>query len=280
MAIIIFTVVFFAGMLTLFYMGFRKEAEGFSVDEDSNNLTYVDIPTGLPEPVKNYMQALHGSKLPVIETMIYFGTGRIKKYGIRMPFRFKTWSIPGSSFYREVEILWYGRPLFKGYESCQNGRGSVRYSGLVSTFRDGPKTDVSQFLIMWTETILAPSSWINATTVSWNSTGGMRNCQMTIPLRESFEQLSVTFNTETGMLAEMATLRYKGDGPRLPWKIIVDSWKPAKGTQLPVLSIAWGNEAGPSLKVAIEGIQYNADVSEYLESGPGSNDAKQMLMHG
>ncbi|MDG5767956.1 hypothetical protein QA596_10815 [Balneolales bacterium ANBcel1] len=129
--------------------------------------------------------------------------------------------------------------------------------GLKKVLSMGPKTDVSQLILMWTESLLMPSVWNENRQIGWSANGKAGRVQMVLPVRESREKASIRFDARTGLASEFSALRPGLDGPRLPWVVTVRRWSKRNGQMLPDLDISWGNTGETWLTCSVNDLSLN-----------------------
>ena len=52
------------------------------------SISTIPLPAGLPAPVEKFYRSVYGDQVPVIETVVITGRGRIKPFGIWLPARY------------------------------------------------------------------------------------------------------------------------------------------------------------------------------------------------
>ena len=78
------------------------------------DLSTVEIPPNLPEPVIRYLRATTGERVPKIKTAVVWGRGEFNFFGlVWFPMRFVAYyNLPEREFRREIELTWFGIPSF------------------------------------------------------------------------------------------------------------------------------------------------------------------------
>jgi hypothetical protein len=99
--------------------------------ERTRELVMAEMPSDLPEPVERHFRATLGERVPRIETAVVWGRGRFNLYGLMwFPTRFKSYNVAGHEFRRDIELTWFGMPIFRGYDAYLNGKGILKITGL------------------------------------------------------------------------------------------------------------------------------------------------------
>ncbi len=112
------------------------------------------MPANLPEPIHRHFRATMGERLPRIETAVVWGRGEFNLMGLWFPMRFKSYYVAGREFRRDMELTWFGLPVFRGYDSYIGGKGSLEFTGLFGLLHvsdEGAKIDQGDNLAMWAE---------------------------------------------------------------------------------------------------------------------------------
>ena len=187
--------------------------------------------------------------------------------------RFKAYYLPGCSFLRLMEITWFGFLLLRGVDSYIDGRGGLKITGLIELEETGEKIDQAQNLVLWGEAIWTPSVYLTDPRVRWEAVDEV-TARLVVPFGKGEDQLTVRFDPRTGLIREMSAERYRGqEETKTPWRVECFDWKPFHGVMVPTRVVGtWADEKKPYVVMAVEGLEYNVDVSEVLpaEEAPPS----------
>jgi len=256
------------------WVGLQVEPKGFPPHpEKTQDLGRVELPSGLPGPVRCYFEAALGEEIPRIESAVLWGRGRLRIKGLWFPVRFKAYYRPGRSFSRRMEITWFGFPLLRGVDSYLDGRGKLEITGLISLSETGEKIDQAQNLVLWGEAIWTPSVYFTDPRVRWEAVDE-KTAQLVVPFGEGHEVFQVKFDPRTGLIREMSALRFRDqEEAKTPWRVECLDWRPFHGVKVPTRVVGhWADEKRPYVVMTVEGVEYSVDVSEVLpaEEAPPS----------
>ena len=256
------------------WVGLQVEPKGFPPHpEKTRDRGRVELPSGLPAPVRRYFEAALDGQAPKIESVVLWGRGRLRIKGLWFPVRFKAYYLPGRSFSRQMEITWFGLPVLRGVDSYIDGRGGLKITGLINLEETGEKIDQAQNLVLWGEAIWTPSVYLTDPRVRWEAVDE-KTAQLVVPFGGREETFLVRFDPQTAMIREMSALRFRGqEEAKTPWRVECLDWKPFHGVMVPTCVVGhWADEKGPYVVMTVEGLEYNVDVSEVLpaEEAPPS----------
>ena len=96
------------------WVGLQVKPKPFpAYPEQTPALNTVELPTDLPPPVAQYYRAIIGERVPVIESAVISGRGRLRIKGITFPARFRFTHIAGQGYRHYIEATIFGYPLMK-----------------------------------------------------------------------------------------------------------------------------------------------------------------------
>ena len=253
------------------WLGFQIEPAGFPPHpEKTQEAGAVGLPSNLPEPVRRYSEEVMGSHVPGIESAVVWGKAKMKLSGIWMPVRFKAYYLPGRTFYRYMEITWFGRPILKGHDSCIDGEGVLKIEGILNMKETGNKMDQGQNLALWGEAVFAPSVFIADPRASWEAVDEV-TAHLVFPFGEQKDRLLFKFDPKTNLITHISAMRYRGqEEEKTPWLIEFTDWKTFHSVRIPVrFSVAWEDEGSPWSYWTVEGVEYNVDISDKIPDSRG-----------
>src|ERR671933_200379 len=97
----------------------------------TGEIATTELPSGLPEPVYRHFHATLGEEVPQIETAVVWGRGEFNFNGlVWFPVRLKSYHKAGREFRRDLELTWFGMPIFRGYDAYIGGKGTFEFTGL------------------------------------------------------------------------------------------------------------------------------------------------------
>jgi hypothetical protein len=259
----------FAGLALLGWLGLQITPRPFTpILKPSQPLNFIPLPTDLPVPVARFYRQLYGENIPVIETAIITGRGKLRVNGITFPARFRFIHITGQDYRHYIEATFYGVPLLKVNEHFLNGVSRFELPFAVS---DGPKVDQGANLALWAEAVWMPSVWITDHQVHWEAVDE-HTALLYVPFEGQTEQFVVRFDPQTGLLRLMESMRYKGEESKLKtlWLNQVLKWDLTGEKAVPIATtITWFDEGTPWAVLTTEDVVYNLDVTKPIrEKGP------------
>jgi hypothetical protein len=236
-------------------------------------LETIALPSGLPEPVRRYYLATVGEEVPRTETVVVWGRGEFNLNGLWFPARFKTsYDVPGRAFRRDMELTWFGIPVFRGGDVYLGGKGILEIIGLFGLVKisyEGEKIDQGDNLAMWGELLgYAPSALLLDPRVGWEPIDA-HAARLVVPFGEQEDSLRVEFDPETGLTTRISGMRYRNqEAVKTPWRAQGSEWKTVHGTKMPHKSEAtWEDRGEPYVVLDLEGAAYDVDVSEEIRAG-------------
>lgn len=241
--------------------------------ERTPELDTAELPDDLPEPVRRYFETTIGRRIPGIETAVVWGRGYFNLNGlVWFPMRFKAYYDSGRAFRRDMELAWFGVPVFRGSDTYLDGRGALEITGLLDVSGSGENFDQGQNLVMWAEALFTtPSVLVLDPRVRWEPVDA-HTARLVVPFGDREERLTVAFEPMTGMAEGVYGLRYRNrEKTRTLWCGECAEWRTSHGMELPHRNTAaWDDMKGPYAVLEVEGSEYNVDVSGKVpESGSG-----------
>ena len=270
-------VVAFATSLALLvgvgWLGLQVEPEPLPPPRGSTrDLGTTEIPTDVPEPVGRYLRATAGERLPKIRTAVVWGRGEFNFFGLAwFPMRFVAYyDIPKREFRREIELTWFGIPIFRGYDAYIDGKGILKFGGLFGLLNvtdSGPKTDQGDNMAMWGELLgYAPSAAVQGRGVHWEPIDSTSS-RLVFPLGGKQDTLRVQFDPKSGLVEQVSGMRYRDDEEmKSPWRgENHGGWRTVHGIKMARRSVGrWEDWEEPYIVLDLEGAKYNVDVSGKL----------------
>src|SRR5215208_1505235 len=266
------------GSLALFagvgWLGLQVKPKPFlpSRKNTQEDLDTAEIPADLPEPVLRYLRATTGEQVSKIKTAVIWGRGEFNFFGlVWFPMRFTAYyDVPKREFRREIELTWFGMPVFGGYDAYVGGKGILKFGGLLGLLNvsdSGAKTDQGDNMAMWGELLgYAPSASVLDQEVHWESIDPTSS-RLVFPLGHGEDSLRVQFDPESGLIEHVSGMRYRDDEEtKAPWRgENQGGWKTVHGIKMARRSVGrWEDWEQPYIILDLEGVQYNVDVSEKL----------------
>jgi hypothetical protein len=227
-------------------------------------LEQVPVPDGLPKPVARFYQVISGDTVPVIRSAVITGTAPTRISGITLNSRFRFTHDAGQGYRHYIEATVFGQPLFKVNEWYLDGKGRLELP--FGTTENEPAVDRAASLGLWGESIWLPSIFLTDPRVRWEAVDA-QTARLVVPFGAEEDFFTVTFDPQTGLIAQMEALRPKGtDLDKLTrWILKPESWQTFNGVLIPSpASVTWEDEGTPWAVFTIDDVRYNVDVTEYI----------------
>lgn len=232
-------------------------------DVQAGEVSTVALPEGLPAPVARFYTALYGDRVPVVDSAVISGRGQMRISGITFPARFRFSHVTGQDYRHYIELTAFGRRLAAVNEWFVGGHALLELPVGVS---EGPAVDQGANLALWAEAVWMPSVWITDPAVRWEPVDDT-GARLVVPFGDEEEVVTVRFDPETGMLASMQSLRFKGeqDTDKTLWINEASVWGVVDGHPVPRhTAITWGDEDSPWAVLRTEDVRYNSDLGSYI----------------
>jgi hypothetical protein len=227
----------------------------------------VPIPPDVPPPVLRYYRAVFADgAVPVVDTAVLSGRGRLTIRGLTFPIRWRFVHQAGRAYRHHIEATWTGLPVFRVDEWYRDG--CLRMETPAGVLAGDPLADRAANLALWAESLQSlPAALVTDARVRWEAIDAAR-ARLVVPFGREEDSFTVTFDARTGLLRAMVVPRYRAETREtLPWHVEADpsSARPFGGVRLATVSSArWADAARPWLTVTLEEAAYNADVSATL----------------
>lgn len=226
------------------------------------------VPDGLPAPVERFYRAVYGDRLPVVDTAVITGRGTMRIAGITFPARYRFSHVTGQAYRHYIELTVFGARLTAVDEWFVDGHARLELPFGVS---EGPNVDQGANLALWAETVWMPSVWVTDPRARWEAVDDT-SARLTVPFGDDHETFSVHFDPDTGLLARMESLRFKGaeDRTKTGWVNEALEWGQVDGHAVPLrAAVTWTDEGSAWANLRTEQVVYNADLDAYVRAaGP------------
>ncbi len=262
----------FIAIVLIIWLGLQVAPRSFpNHPQRTPALRTVPLPEGLPAPVERFYRTVYGDEVPVIETAVLKGVGRIAPFGVRMPARFLFVHEAGKGYRHYIEATWFGLPIMKVNERYVDGR-SLFEIPVVGTLDNDASTNQGANLAVWAEAAWFPSIWVTDPRVHWQPVDEY-TAILYVPFEDKEENFVQRFNPETGLLDMMEAMRYRETGDQAKKILWITSDLPGpkiEGTRLGAVGAAtWLDQGKPWAIFTLQDVVYNVDVSEYIrQKGP------------
>ncbi len=255
-------------LLFLGWIGLQVKPKPFSMPAlpQSQEKT-IPFPRDLPAPVERFYRTVYGDQIPVIETAVFVGRGRIRPFGIWLPARFVFTHNAGKDYRHYIEATFFGFPFLKVNEGYLDGESF--FESPMGTYYDDTNTNQGANLAVWAEAGWFPSIWLTDSRVRWEAVDE-NTALLFVPFEDHVENFVVRFNPQTGMIDTMAAMRYREAGAgksKILWITRNEPGDSISGTKISkVGSATWQDQGSPWAFFTLEDVVYNVDVSEYIHS--------------
>jgi hypothetical protein len=258
------------------WLGLQVHPKPFpAYPEQTPALETVELPADLPAPVARYYETIMGDQVPVIESAVISGRGKLRVFGLRFPSRFRFTHVAGQGYRHHIEATIFGYPVMKVSESYLDGKARMELP--VGVIDNEPNIDMAANLALWGESVFwLPSILVTDPRVRWEAVGDT-TARLVVPfdfaqdrpLGEGDEEdtFTVTFDPQTGLIRTMEAMRYREatDEAKIPWRNEPLGWQTFRGVMIPSpAATTWLDEGTPWAVWTIEDVAYNMDVSEYI----------------
>lgn len=259
---LIISFVIVLGLFIVGWLGMRVNPKPFAMPVLSKSeLKTVPLPEGLPSPVDRYFRIVYGDRIPVIETVVITGHGRMRPFGIWLPARFVIVHNAGKDYRHYFEATFFGIPFLKVNEGYLDGKSF--FESPMGTYYDDPNTNQGANLAVWAEGAWFPGIWLTDPRVRWEPVDEY-SAIMYVPFEDQEENFIVRFNPQTGMLDFMEAMRYRN--PNDTGKILWITSETREENQPAVAYVTWLDTGKPWAGFIIDQIEFNLDVSQYIRA--------------
>jgi len=260
MSIALIGIAVVVGIVGLVWIGLQVTPQPFaSLEVAGEAPETILIPEGLPAPVERFYLELYGDRVPLVETVVVSGRGRLRIMGITFPARWRFTHQAGQGYRHDIVTTIFGLPLMRVKEVYADGHGRLELPVGVS---EGPKVDQGANLALWAEAIWYPSVWVTDPRTEW-TTVDEETALLTVPWGDNEQTLVARFDPETGLLRFFESMRYKGEDSteKTLWINEVAAWGDLGGRLgVTQAEVTWFDEGTPWAVFRAEEVVYNAEA--------------------
>lgn len=259
-------VVVIVGLVILVVIGLRIQPSSFpSYPDETPAFETVALPPDLPDPVARFYRTAFGERVPEITSAVMTGRADIRIMGITFPSRLRFTHDAGQGYRHYIESSVWGFPLMKVNERYLDDVGRMELP--FGTVEDDPKVNAGANLGLWGESMWLSPIYVTDERVRWEAIDET-HARLIVPFEDDAQdEFIVTFDAETGLIAQMEAMRWKGEDSteKTGWLLEVKGWDAYHDILVPSLSqVTWQDEAKPWLVIRTEDVAFNVDVSEYI----------------
>jgi hypothetical protein len=216
------------------------------------------LPVGLPAPVERYYRTVYGEQIPIIDTVVITGRGRIRPFGVWLPARFVMVHNTGRDYRHYFETTFFGLPFLCVNEGYLDGQSF--FESPMGTYYNDPNTNQGANLALWAEGGWFPGLWLTDPRAKWDAVDE-HTALLRVPFENQTETFTVRINPETGLVDLMEVMRFKTktDTAKTLW--ITSSSADGKTSYA-----TWLDDGKPWAELSLEKIVFNVDVSDYIRA--------------
>ena len=222
----------------------------------SGQIKTIPLPEGLPAPVERFYRITYGDEIPLVDTVVLTGRGRMRPFGVWLPARFVMVHNTGRDYRHYFEATFFGIPFLKVNEGYVDGESF--FESPMGTYYNDPNTNQGANLALWAEGGWFPSLWLTDTRVRWQAVDE-HTALLFVPFEDTEESFVVRFHPETGRVNTMEAMRFKNPADKKKTLWITSSSDDGK-----IFYATWFDAGKPWAEFTLEQITFNADVSEYI----------------
>jgi len=251
---IVIAVLFLVG-----WMGLQVKPRAFTMPSlTKGEEKTLPLPSGLPTTVERFYRATYGDEIPVIDTAVLIGRGKMRPFGIWLPARFVMVHNAGRDYRHYFEATFFGIPFLKVNEGYVDGQSF--FESPVGTYYDDPNTNQGANLALWAEGGWFHSIWLTDPRVRWEAVDE-NTARLMVPFEDTEESFVLRFDPETRLIDTMEAMRFKnpGDKEKILWT--TSSYGDGK-----TFYATWSDVGKPWAEFKLEEVAFNVDVTEYIRA--------------
>jgi hypothetical protein len=218
--------------------------------------------TGLPPPVERFAERAAPGGEPNPRTIRILGRGRFCRRPLPwLPMKVVVHVALGAE--RAQDLLVGAGPLtvMRVLDAYVDGQGITKAGRSADV---GPRVDQGAFHPVVIETMLFPGAWSRLTGLRWEPIAES-SARLVVPHAGGLEAAIVEFDRSTGVPSSYSVPRYKGNGPKVDWRIDLLDWGRLGGVTWPRrFVVTWADDPGPWYVMRTDRIELDADVDEAL----------------
>jgi hypothetical protein len=217
---------------------------------------------GVPEPVERFARLAAPEGRPNPRTARIDGRGRFRRRPLPwLPMKARVHVVPGSDRVQDLDVGAGPITVMRVLDAFVDGRGitKVRRSADV-----GPRVDQGAFHAVVIETMMFPGAWSRMPGLRWEA-GGVSEARLVVPFGEGEEVATVGFDRATGFPSSYGVPRFKGNGPKVEWRIDLLDWTRFGAVPWPRrVVVTWADEPGPWYVMRTDRIELDVDADDAL----------------
>ena len=251
-----------AALVLIAWLGLRVKPKTFTQPVlAQGEVQTIPLPQGLPEPVERFYRTVYGDQIPVIETVVITGQGRMRPFGVWLPARFVMIHNAGHDYRHYFEATFFGMPFLKVNEGYLDGESF--FESPMGTYYDDPNTNQGANLAVWAEAGWFPALWVTDPRTRWQAVDDHTAIRF-VPFEEGEESFVVRFNPQTGLVDMMEAMRFKEKDAAS--KVLWITTEARVEGQPSVSYVTCLYDGKPWAAFSIEAMRFNLEVSEYIRA--------------
>ncbi len=251
------------GLLLIGWLGLQVKAKPFNLTGFSQGeVKTIPLPEGLPAPVQRFYNTIYpDGQIPVYDSVVITGTGRMRPFGIWLPVRFVIVHNTGTDYRHYFEATWFGLPFLKINEGYVDGKSF--FESPMGSYTDDPNTNQAANLALWAEGGWFPALWVTDARARWQAVDD-QTAVLFVPFEEKEESLVMRFDPQTGLVKLTEAMRFRsvGDQNKILWLTYEAAGKDGQS----VSYVTWLDQGKPWAEMINQTFIYNVDVSEYIRA--------------
>lgn len=248
MSFLVIIILVAISIILLIFIGLNIKPKSYvKIDYAEPELDYQDLPQELPAPVEKFYKLTYGEKIPVIKTATLSGRGTMD-LGIKVPIRFRFTHESGRNFRHDIDLTFFGIPIFKAYETYIDGVGEAKTPGGIDK---GEGFEQGSNVSLWMETLTwFPAALLTDNRVKWESFDD-DSAALTVPYKDKEQKYLIRFNSETGKPQYSEAMKYNSQ----------------KKKEMFWVSGTWFEDGKPWIELNVEDVKFNLDVVKQIREG-------------
>ncbi|MCD4739461.1 MAG: hypothetical protein K8R89_09435, partial [Anaerolineae bacterium] len=181
---------FLAVLASIGWLGLQVQPKPFpAYPERTPALNTVELPADLPALVARYYETIVRDQVPVIESAVISGRGKLRVFGLSFPARFRFTHSAGQGYRHYIEATIFGYPVMKVNEWYLDGEARMELPAGV--IENEPKVDMAANLGLWGEAVWLPSILVTDPRVYWEAIDDT-TARLVVPFGEEEDTFTVT----------------------------------------------------------------------------------------
>jgi hypothetical protein len=249
-------------LLVLAWLGLQVKPKTFKMPSLAKAETkFVPLPSGLPAPVERFYRTVYGDQIPLIDSVVITGHGRMRPFGVWLPARFVMVHNTGKDYRHYFEATFFGFPFLKVNEGYLDGESF--FESPMGTYYNDPNTNQGANLALWAEGSWFPAIWVTDPRARWQAVDE-QTAILFVPFADQEESFVVRFNPQSGLVEMMEAMRYKTTSAQNKTLWITNEVH--REGQAAISYATWLDDGKPWAEFVIDEMHFNLDVSDYIRA--------------